>query len=72
MDDLEYHGEKVNINTASAKEISEKTGLSLTIAYSITGVRKRRGYGYKSLDELVGVTRITEGQLKKYGNLLTV
>lgn len=65
-------GGKVNINTASAKEISERTGLPMTPAYSIVGTRKRRGCNYKSLEELLEVPRFTEHHWKKYGPMMEV
>ncbi len=71
MDDLEYHGEKVNINTASAMDIANKTGLSVTVAYSITGTRKRNG-PYSSVSDLLKVAKFTQRHMDKYGNLFTV
>lgn len=72
MDDLEYHGDgKVNVNTATAKEICEKTGLSLTVCYGITGFRNRNGK-YSSLSDLLNAPRVTQHHLDKYGKMLTV
>ena len=71
MDDLEYHGEKVNINTASAMDIANKTGLSVTVAYSITGTRKRNG-PYASVSDLLNVAKFTQRHMDKYGKMLTV
>lgn len=64
--------DKVNVNTASGKEISEKTGLSLTVAYSIAGTRKRRGCCYKSLEELLDLPKFTQHHLDKYGPMMEV
>ena len=63
--------EVVNINTASAKEINEKLGLSMTICYSIVGHRKRNG-SYKSVEDLKCLPRITEYHLNKFGHLFSV
>lgn len=62
---------KVNINKATALEIHERTGLSKTVCYSITGVRKRNGL-FKSLDELAKVPRFGTGCMKKYRDMLEV
>ena len=42
---------KVNINTATAEEIHDKTGLGKTICYYITGYRKKNGR-FESLEDL--------------------
>lgn len=63
--------EKVNINTASAKEISDATGLSLTVCYSITGCRKRNG-NYRAVEDLVNIPKFTENHLAKYGPMFEV
>lgn len=62
---------RVNINTASAMEISNKTGLNITIAYGITGHRKRNGL-YKSVNELLSQPKFTEYHMKKFGHLFYV
>jgi competence ComEA-like helix-hairpin-helix protein len=66
-----YTGEKVNINQASAKEINEKTGLSLTVCYSIVGCRKRDG-NYRDVSDLENVPRFTEFHMAKYGPMFEV
>lgn len=66
-----YTGEKININTATAAEIHEKTGLSMTICYSITGCRKRDG-NYRSVEDLANVPRFTEYHMMKYGPMFEV
>lgn len=63
--------EKVNVNTATAKEISEKAGINLTICYSIVGYRKKNG-PYQSLDELTNVTNFGSRALKKYRDKMVV
>lgn len=62
---------KVNINTATAEEIHERTGLSKTVCFSITGTRKRNGL-FKSLDELAKVPRFGTGCMRKYRDMLEV
>lgn len=62
---------KVNINTASAAELCEKLGLSMTVCYSITGVRKRNG-PYKSIEELKDVPRFTAGHWELYEDKVCV
>jgi DNA uptake protein ComE-like DNA-binding protein/mRNA-degrading endonuclease toxin of MazEF toxin-antitoxin module len=75
-EDLGYETEvveapKVNVNTATAKEINDVTGLSLTACMAITGKRKREGL-YKSLDELVIPGRLSENTLAKYRDKMEV
>lgn len=62
---------KVNVNTASAQEISEKTGMSMTVAYGIVGKRKRDG-AYKTLEDLLNGKRFTQYHLDTYGAMLEV
>ena len=66
-----YAGNKVNINTATAKEINEKTGLTLTVCYSIVGCRKRDG-NYRSVEDLENVPRFTEYHMKYYAPMFEV
>lgn len=49
---------KVNINTATGKEIAA-VGVPLGTAYSITSYRKKNG-PYSSLEDLIGVNHITQ------------
>ncbi len=62
---------KVNVNTASAQEISDATGMALCACWAITGKRKRDGL-FKSLDELVIPGRISQKMLAKHRDKLTV
>jgi competence protein ComEA len=62
---------KLNINTASAQEIHDTLGLSMTVCYSITGCRARNGL-YKSIEELRQVPRFAESHWEKYKDLITV
>lgn len=51
--------EVVNINTATGKELREKLGVSETIAYSITGYRKKNGL-FVEVSELLEVKKVTK------------
>ena len=62
---------KLNINTASAKELSALTGLSENLMYAITGYRKRNGE-YKSVSELSKVERLPANFLERFGDKLMV
>lgn len=62
---------KININTASAKEISEFLGISLNYAWAITGYRQREGM-YRSVSDLSKITRLAKNFLERYGDKLTV
>ena len=63
--------ERVNVNTASAKEIAAKTGMSLTVAYSITGTRKEIG-PFETLNDLLLCDRFKQSHLDRFGELLEV
>ena len=62
---------KVNINTASAKEIATVVGCGLTSAYSITGYRRKNG-DYVCLEELRDVKNLPKSFLEQYGERLTI
>lgn len=62
---------KVNVNTASAQEIHDVTGLSITACFAITGKRKREGL-FKSLDELIIPGRLSENVLRNYRDKMRV
>jgi competence protein ComEA len=51
--------EKININTARAVELHEKTGISQTACYLITGYRTKNG-PYKNLDDLKNVKQVSQ------------
>lgn len=68
---VEFTPEVVNVNTASAQEISSKTGLPLTDAYSITGYRKKNGY-FVELEELLEVSRISKPKFEKFKEWFTL
>ena len=63
--------EKVNINTATAKELMEVAGIPSTYAYTITGWRNKHG-PYGSLEEVLGVKYIWKNFLERFGDKLTV
>lgn len=63
--------EKVNINTASAKEINEVTGLHLSAAYSITGYRRKNG-PFEKLEDLLNVANIYSSTLDRIRPFLEV
>ena len=67
----EFIPEIVNVNTASAQEISEKTGLPLKDAYAITGYRNKNGL-FVELEELLEVSRISKQKFEKYRELFTL
>lgn len=69
--DEEYTGEKVNINTATWKEINEKTGLSATVCHFITGYRSKNGK-YASVNDILKADRVTQYHLDKYGPMMEV
>lgn len=56
--------EKLNLNTATAKEIKAGLGLCESLAYSITGYRNKNG-PYKSLDELFNVKAFTANKMEQ-------
>jgi competence ComEA-like helix-hairpin-helix protein len=62
---------KVNINTATAKELMEGVGLSTFYAYRITAWRNQHG-SYKSLESLLEAKKIPKDFLERYGDKLTV
>lgn len=63
--------EKLNLNTVSAKELSEATGLALTQAYAITAYRKRNGM-FSCVDDLLKVRNIFPGTIKKFRHMVEV
>lgn len=62
---------KININTATAKEISEFLGFSENLSFAITGHRKRNGK-FASVSELANVERLPKNFLERFGDKLTV
>lgn len=65
---------KVNVNTATAKELSKVTGLNKSKANAIVSYRKKHG-DFKSLDELKevkGFKKMDEESMKKLQDQLTI
>lgn len=62
---------KVNINTATAEEISEVSGINFRTARSITAYRNKHGR-FKSVDELMNVDRFGKGCMSMYGDKFEV
>lgn len=62
---------KVNVNTATAKEIAEALGVHVTTGYAISGYRKKYG-PFRSIDDLMNVDRISKTFLLKHGSKLEV
>ena len=56
---VEFQRKKVNVNTASGKEIVESLGVSKVVAYSITGYRNKNGR-FVEVEELLEVAKITK------------
>ena len=63
--------EKVNINTATSKEMSEKLGISLKDAYSISGYRKKNGL-FVCLEELLEVDRVSKQKFERIKDWITI
>lgn len=63
--------QKVNINTATGREIMEKLGTNECYAYSITSHRNKNGL-YSSLEELKGVKGLSIAFYGQYKDRLTV
>lgn len=62
---------KANVNTATAQELHEIAGITLSDAYGITAYRKKIGV-YKCLEDLLQAPRYSEGKLKKHRDKLEV
>ena len=62
---------KVNINTATARELMDGVGLSTFYAYRITAHRNQNGK-YESLESLLEAKKIPKDFLERYGDKLTV
>lgn len=63
--------EKVNINTATAREIWEKLGVSKTAAYAIIRYRKENGL-FVSVEELLETKVVGKPFYQKYKDRLTI
>jgi competence ComEA-like helix-hairpin-helix protein len=62
---------KVNVNTATMEEISEKTGLGIVTAKHIVRYRKMNG-PFKRVEDLMKVSRFGSSCMKKYGGMFEV
>lgn len=62
---------KVNINTATAEEISEVSGLNIYTARKIRAYRNKHGL-FKSVDDLMNVDRFGKGCMSMYGDKFEV
>ena len=62
---------KVNVNTATAKEISAVTGIALSICYCIVAYRKEHG-PYQSLDDLTKAKNVFPGTINARRHLMEV
>lgn len=63
--------EKVNINTATAKEIMDGLGVGKFYAYCITSHRNQNG-NYGSVEELSDVKRLAKDFVERFGDKMTV
>lgn len=63
--------EKININTASAKELKSKLNCSTCDAYSLTGYRNKNG-NFVGLEELREVKNLSASFIERYGERLTI
>lgn len=64
----------ININTASAKELTQLPGIAKNVAYRIVAHRKRHGY-FTHWEELLEVKELPEDKLaeiKKRASLLPI
>ena len=66
-----FNEEKININTASIKELTKLNGIGDTIASSIIEYRNVNN-GFKTIDEIKKVKRIGEKTFNKIKDFITV
>lgn len=71
LETVEPVEDKVNVNTASAAELSEKLGIDIIACYSITGPRKRDGL-YKSTEEVKNCKKLGPKQWEKIKDRICV
>jgi len=64
-------GKKININTASAKELEELPGIGPVLAEKIVSYREANG-PFKSIDELKKVSGIGEKRFQAIKDLIVV
>ncbi|KEQ27126.1 hypothetical protein ET33_24920 [Paenibacillus tyrfis] len=63
---------KINLNTATAKQLDELPGIGASRAQAIVELRKKLGGSFKSVDQLLEVKGIGEKMLKKIKPLVTL
>lgn len=63
--------QKVNVNTATAEEIVERTGISRKTADMIVSYRNKNGR-IEKVEDLLSINRFGNGCYKKYGPMLEV
>ncbi|WP_231884818.1 helix-hairpin-helix domain-containing protein [Paenibacillus elgii] len=63
---------KINLNTATAKQLDELPGIGASRAEAIVELRKKLGGSFKSVDQLLEVKGIGEKMLKKIKPLVTL
>ena len=68
---VEFQRKKVNVNTASGKEIIESLGVSKVIAYSITGYRNKNGR-FVEVEELLEVAKITKPMFERIKDYIEI
>lgn len=68
---VEKKPERVNVNTATADELVEIVGLSVSTANNIRAYRNKHGK-FTSVEDLLNVPRFGKVCLKKYGQMLEV
>lgn len=61
----------INLNTATAQELSTLPGVSRTVAARIVQFRERNG-GFRSVEELLAVRGISETRWRRIRPLVTV
>ncbi|GLI07570.1 hypothetical protein YDYSG_36000 [Paenibacillus tyrfis] len=63
---------KINLNTATAKQLDELPGIGASRAQAIVELRKKLGGSFKSVDQLLEVKGIGEKMLQKIKPLVTL
>ncbi|MFB0846778.1 helix-hairpin-helix domain-containing protein [Paenibacillus oleatilyticus] len=63
---------KINLNTATAKQLDELPGIGASRAEAIVELRTKLGGSFKSVDQLLEVKGIGEKMLKKIKPLVTL
>ncbi len=69
--DLKIPGRKVNLNTATLKELESLPGIGPELGKRILEFRENKG-NFSTIDEIVNVKGIGPKTLEKFKNLITV